>query len=272
MNAGIRIRSVFAACVVVAALVVGACMTGCSGSGSQQSNSSSATQEQKSEFVGYWQLESGTIDGSSFTSDQVDKVRSSGFNALVVMKEDGSGLLAVPGSDGLSEQSFTWTDAGDGYATARMSGSETDSSDKWQLSNGKLHLASGGDSLTFSMISESAYNEAYESLKAASSSSSSSSNSSSSSSSSSDSEVTPELKSFLDEYEAFIDEYVDFMKEYKSSGNVSSLLSKYSSIMSKYSSFMEKYNAIDKDSLSTADAAYYAEVSARVTQKLAEVM
>ena len=39
----------------------------------------------------------------------------------------------------------------------------------------------------------------------------------------------------------------------------------------KYSDMMAKLDAIDSKSLSDADTAYYAEVSARVMKKLAEV-
>ena len=45
----------------------------------------------------------------------------------------------------------------------------------------------------------------------------------------------------------------------------------YGKYMNSYLSMMEKFEAIDKDELSTADAAYYVEVSGRILKKLAEI-
>lgn len=83
--------------------------------------------------------------------------------------------------------------------------------------------------------------------------------------------VTPEFKEAMDSYEAFFDEYVAFMEKYKSSSDPTSLMSEYSSYMARYSEMMEKFNAVDQDSLSEADQAYYVEVSARISQKTASV-
>ena len=80
--------------------------------------------------------------------------------------------------------------------------------------------------------------------------------------------VTPELKEFLDSYEEFMDEYVAFMKKYQTATDTSSMLMDYLAFMQKYSDFSEKANAYDTNEMSTADAAYYLEVTSRVSQKL----
>ncbi|MBQ7503852.1 MAG: hypothetical protein IJT79_00850 [Ruminococcus sp.] len=85
------------------------------------------------------------------------------------------------------------------------------------------------------------------------------------------SKVSAGFKKTMDEYEAFMDDYVDFMKKYKKSSDVAAMLTEYTEMMSKYTDFTEKIDDIDEDSLSTADAAYYVEVTARVAKKLAEV-
>ena len=72
-------------------------------------------------------------------------------------------------------------------------------------------------------------------------------------------------------YEEFFDSYVAFMKKYKASTDQASMMSDLADYMGKYSDMMAKLDAIDSKSLSDADAAYYAEVSARVMKKLAEV-
>ena len=83
--------------------------------------------------------------------------------------------------------------------------------------------------------------------------------------------VNPEFKETMDSYEEFFDEYVEFMKKYKESDDITSMMSDYADYMSKYTDMMQKLNSIDTGSLSADDYAYYAEVNARITKKLAEV-
>lgn len=83
--------------------------------------------------------------------------------------------------------------------------------------------------------------------------------------------VNADFKETMDSYEDFFDDYVDFMKKYKNSDDVTSMMSDYADYMSKYSDMMSKLNSIDTGSLSADDYAYYAEVNARITKKLAEI-
>lgn len=84
-------------------------------------------------------------------------------------------------------------------------------------------------------------------------------------------EISPEFKEAMDSYEEFFDEYYEFMKKYTKSDDATSMLTDYADYMAKYAETMEKMEAINQDELSTAEAAYYAEVSARISQKLLEV-
>lgn len=84
--------------------------------------------------------------------------------------------------------------------------------------------------------------------------------------------VTPSVKAALDEYESFMNDYCDFMKRYSDSGFSASMLSDYSKFMSKYVEVTNKFNAIDSKKFTAADSAYYAEVVARTTQRLSEIM
>lgn len=83
--------------------------------------------------------------------------------------------------------------------------------------------------------------------------------------------VSADFKALMDSYEEFFNSYVAFMKKYKASTDQVSMMSDLADYMGKYSDMMAKLDAIDSESLSDADAAYYAEVSARVMKKLAEV-
>ena len=80
--------------------------------------------------------------------------------------------------------------------------------------------------------------------------------------------VSPDVKEALDSYEAFMDEYIAFMQKYKSSDDVSSMMMDYATYMTKYADMMKKIDAMDSKNMSAADAAYYAEVTTRVSQKL----
>lgn len=82
------------------------------------------------------------------------------------------------------------------------------------------------------------------------------------------SNVTPELKEFLDSYEAYIDRYIAFMKEYQDSGYSASMMNDYLAILEEYSNFTEKAESYDEDNMSDEDLAYYVEVIGRVSQKL----
>ena len=75
----------------------------------------------------------------------------------------------------------------------------------------------------------------------------------------------------MDSYEAFFDEYIAFLKKYEENPSDLTLLSEYADYMSKYSDYMSKLNAVDTDSLSAADLAYYTEVNTRILKKLADV-
>lgn len=84
-------------------------------------------------------------------------------------------------------------------------------------------------------------------------------------------EISPEFKEAMDSYEAFFDEYCEFMKKYNNSEDTTSMMADYASYMTSYAETMEKMAAIDEDKLSDAEVMYYAEVSARISQKLLEV-
>lgn len=61
------------------------------------------------------------------------------------------------------------------------------------------------------------------------------------------------------------------MEKYSESDDTASMLADYSSYMTQYAETMEKMESIDEDELTTAEAAYYTKVSARILEKLATV-
>lgn len=81
-----------------------------------------------------------------------------------------------------------------------------------------------------------------------------------------------DFRATMDAYEAFINDYCDFMETYNSdSANAVSMLADYTTMMANYAEMSEQIEAIDTDTLSADDLAYYTEVMARVAQRLAEI-
>lgn len=74
----------------------------------------------------------------------------------------------------------------------------------------------------------------------------------------------------MDSYEAFFDDYIAFMANYDEKSDVHAL-AEYTSLLMQYADTMEKLEAIDEDSLSEEDLAYYLEVTTRIYAKLATV-
>ena len=67
------------------------------------------------------------------------------------------------------------------------------------------------------------------------------------------------------------DEYVEFMNTYDENTTDPELLMKYSELLSKEADMLQKLEAMDESDMTTAEAAYYAEVTARIEAKLATV-
>ena len=67
-----------------------------------------------------------------------------------------------------------------------------------------------------------------------------------------------------------MDEYVEFMKTYSESDDMTSMLQEYTDYMQRYSDFAKAANELETDKMSSADYAYYIDVTARVSKKLLE--
>ena len=83
--------------------------------------------------------------------------------------------------------------------------------------------------------------------------------------------VSADFKETMDGYEDFMNQYCDFMEKYQESDDVAAMAVDYAKMMKSYSEWSEKFDAIDESTLSAADDAYYLEVQARVTKRLAEL-
>ena len=84
-------------------------------------------------------------------------------------------------------------------------------------------------------------------------------------------EVTVDFKTAMDSYEQFFNEYVEYMKTIEGTDDPGVIVGAMGDYMTQYADTMSKLDAIDEDSLSPADYAYYMEVHGRIMQKLAEL-
>lgn len=82
--------------------------------------------------------------------------------------------------------------------------------------------------------------------------------------------VTPEFKEMLDSYETFMDHYVEIAKQAETSTDAQ-LLSEYGTLLQEEADWVAKINAIDPNTLSAADSAYYVAVTGRVFAKVSEL-
>ena len=81
-----------------------------------------------------------------------------------------------------------------------------------------------------------------------------------------------DLRATMEADEAFMNEYCDFMETYSSdSSNIVAMATDYADMMSRYEDAMEQIDAIDENSLSADDLAYYTEVMGRVNARLLEI-
>lgn len=87
-----------------------------------------------------------------------------------------------------------------------------------------------------------------------------------------DSGIDPDFKAAMDSYENFMSEYVDFMKKYSANPTDISLLMDVGKYTSDYAEFVANFDEIGSSDMNVAEAAYYLEVQARVTEMLLEVM
>ena len=86
--------------------------------------------------------------------------------------------------------------------------------------------------------------------------------------------IRPDVKAFLDSYEACMNEYADFMDKYMNASpdDMLGMMGDYYSMLDKYTQFSEKIDALDEDDLTSAELAYYLEVTARVERRLLSVL
>jgi hypothetical protein len=80
--------------------------------------------------------------------------------------------------------------------------------------------------------------------------------------------MSSDFKDMLDAYEEYMDEYIEFMQLYNKNPTDAELMSQYMEMMVKYNEYATTISKLDESEMTDEEAAYYIEVTGRVTQKL----
>ena len=214
-------------------------------------------------LYGTWNAVSLEKDGSSFFIDELKALDEEDYSDVyMIIKEGGKAYLYIDGYGDLVD----WAKTEDGIMLGKLKCTISDGllcidNDE----DGKLYLKKTSDSQIIKETTEEA--EADDETQDETTSTTNTTVSTTDSSSG----IDPEFKSTMDSYEKFFDEYISFMNKYKDSGNAVSMLTDYTKYMTKYAETMEKMDNMDTSDLSYEELAYYTEVTARISTKLAKV-
>lgn len=85
--------------------------------------------------------------------------------------------------------------------------------------------------------------------------------------------IRPEVKEAIDSYETFYDEYIAFMKKYQSadSAELLGMMTDYLKMIERLSEMSDKMDVLEEE-MNDAELAYYLEVTARIMQKMSEIV
>lgn len=245
---------------VVAIAIIGLlCLTGCGGSKGATANV----------FEGTWETTQAGLDGSIFSFDELDNMgESSVEETTIVFKEGGKCVVIIPDDDYSSM--YDWEKTGE---------------NKYRISNDweEFELTKEDDQLLMKYddygteivlyFEKTTDDQTVPSLPEEEEKESKESKSETTTTEEPTTEYTEEPADFyaaMDEYEIFFDEYIAFMKEYNASDIPSDYMDEYTEYLNQYAETMYAISAIDKDSLTTEELAYYTEVNSRILSKLSE--
>lgn len=263
-NVSRKLGAFFAVVLLVGCMgVLAGCSSGKQSSSTSAPATSSASEESAApDYVGGWDIVKMTADGKTLDSDTLDGFRRQGADFFININEDKTFVMCVIDESNLVKG--TWSPSEDGSLVLKSDQGQTSVMliEGDEASIGKLFFKYSGPAKSIP--------KKIEKLSGSTSSSDETApaDTNEAEASSDLGEVSSDVKEALDSYEAFMDEYVAFMEKYKQNSSDLSLLSEYSDFLQKYTDFSQKINAMDTSSMSSADYAYYIEVTGRVSKKL----
>lgn len=217
----------------------------------------------ESALTGTWKLDHVEADGATFTLSELEAIGEDELSRSVIVLKDGGKAYVSEGDDGFVTD---WSRSDGGIILNGKALTLTDGLLRLELRRNRV--------LVFKRVSDSQEimrEEPTMSDEAATAALTEAPQADGEPLQNGSDTVDPEFKKTMDSYEAFFDEYAEFMRTYDESDDPASLMTQYTDILTRYAEVTDGLYSIDESSLSAADAAYYAEVTARIYQKLAEV-
>lgn len=217
----------------------------------------------ESALTGTWKLDHVEADGATFTLSELEAIGEDELSRSVIVLKDGGKAYVSEGDDGFITD---WSRSDGGIILNGKALTLTDGLLRLELRRNRV--------LVFKRVSDSQEimrEEPTMSDEAATAALTEAPQTDGEPLQNGSDTVDPEFKRTMDSYEAFFDEYAEFMRTYDESDDPASLMTQYTDILTRYAEVTDGLYSIDESSLSAADAAYYAEVTARIYQKLAEV-
>lgn len=217
----------------------------------------------ESALTGTWKLDHVEADGATFTLSELEAMGEDELSRSVIVLKDGGKAYVSEGDDGFVTD---WSRSDGGIILNGKALTLTDGLLRLELRRNRV--------LVFKRVSDSQEimrEEPTMSDEAATAALTEAPQTDGEPLQNGSDTVDPEFKRTMDSYEAFFDEYAEFMRTYDESDDPASLTTQYTDILTRYAEVTDGLYSIDESSLSAADAAYYAEVTARIYQKLAEV-
>lgn len=221
--------------------------------------------KKESEFCGTWNSVSAEAEGSEFT---IEELEATGDNTLsdfqIIIKDGGKAYVYSQGNGALVD----WKKTEKGIKIGVMDCSVNDGMISLENNGIKINLKKTSDSQTIpnnlkTNEDEEDTGDEEDEIEQ---------DETEQETSDSSEGIRPEFKEAMDSYEKFFDEYVEFMKKYMDSDDVAGMMGDYADYLEKYTDTMEKMDALGEEEMSKEEALYYAEVTARITKKLADVI
>lgn len=233
--------------VLLFAAAMALTLVACSGDGDKNDSP-------EAKFYGTWTISDCEVNGVKMTADEYKALIGEDISDFSLVLKDGSACIFTYKND---QRFGTWSVVEGGLKIGDAECPISENSLRLSVADDALYLQKTSDSQETPKVAaqETPKESAVEEAPTPASD-----------------EVSPEFKEMMDSYEAFFDEYVEFMKKYQSSDDVVGMLADYSDYMARYAETMEKIGALKNEKLSAADAAYLAEVQARITAKTLEVL
>lgn len=82
--------------------------------------------------------------------------------------------------------------------------------------------------------------------------------------------IRPDVKAAIDSYEQFYNEYCDFLRRYSESNYSATMMTEYMQMYASLAEYEARWDALDVDSFTAEEEAYYEAADERIIQKMLE--